>query len=161
MKKGKKKYYVFVTGYGLCRFKPTKSYCTATDIKMRKGKAKLPKGIRTASGKKWMFLDYYFTIEEMFTSKEEAINSIKVKEKTGVSDPIKVNFETLESIKEREEFDKNTLINVAESVVSFLDDENQMILHSGMHSDEPNLCDRVIALKSALKPFRKLEFKCE
>jgi len=68
--------YVFVTSYGLLKFRITKKKrVLANSPKQYKGQIKLPKGT-TIQGKRWANLDYWFTKSEIFNSKKSAISSL-------------------------------------------------------------------------------------
>lgn len=70
--------YVFVTGYGLCKFKGIESVTLLGSFnRQTKGDIKLPKGVKTTEGKKWMALDYWFFDHQVFSTKKEALCSHK------------------------------------------------------------------------------------
>lgn len=71
----KTKRWVFVNGYGLVRFKSTETVCYSDGSVQLHGKIKR-KGLRSGGGKKWIEHDYWYTAEQVFTSREEAIEDL-------------------------------------------------------------------------------------
>ena len=67
--------FVFVTGFGLVKFRITEKNKFATNLPTQfKGQVKLPKGSIMTNGNKWYELDYWFTKDQIFDSKKSAIS---------------------------------------------------------------------------------------
>ena len=79
----KTKRYVFVNGYGLVRFKSTESVTYSDGTIQLHGKIKR-RGLRSGGGKKWIQHDYWYNTDQVFTSREEAIQYLW--DSTGVSE---------------------------------------------------------------------------
>lgn len=60
--------FVYVNGYGLRPFRAL-SISRFNDQIQLKGQYKLPKNTVASNGKKWMDLDYWFTIDQIKTTK--------------------------------------------------------------------------------------------
>ena len=57
---------VYVTGHGLVPFRATNvSKSADADLIQLRGQYKLPKGSRLTNGKKWVDLDYWFTLDQI------------------------------------------------------------------------------------------------
>lgn len=70
--------FVFVTGYGLLKFRITKKERFLQNVPTQfKGQVKLPKGTTITNGKKWFDLDYWFTKDQIFNSKKSAISFLE------------------------------------------------------------------------------------
>lgn len=66
------KMYVNITAHGLCRFRVIEEgWNEDNDEVQYRGQYRLPKGIRTNSGKKWVDIDYWFTRWEIWTTLDE------------------------------------------------------------------------------------------
>lgn len=91
----KVKRWVFVNGYGLVRFKSTESVTYSDGTIQLHGKIKR-RGLRSGGGKKWIEHDYWYTAEQVFTSREEAIQYLW--DRTGISEKsISGSFDGTES----------------------------------------------------------------
>ena len=76
--------YVFVNGYGLCKFKSEAVWNFMENNKSTlqfQGKIKLPKGVRLGTGEKWKELNYYFTEEQIFKTEYDAIYKLLINTK--------------------------------------------------------------------------------
>jgi hypothetical protein len=56
--------FVFINGYGSVKFRPLEISTTGSDTQFR-GKIKLPKGIKSGEGKKWINHDYWFAVNQI------------------------------------------------------------------------------------------------
>lgn len=59
--------FVYVNGYGLRPFRAL-AISRFNDQIQLKGQYKLPKGTCTTNGKKWVDLDYWFTVDQIKTT---------------------------------------------------------------------------------------------
>lgn len=79
-KKKSLKRFVFVNGYGLVPFRIVDVIDNnLNEKKQYRGEIKLPLGVKTYDGKKWMEKDYTFLEKEVFDSVKAAIKSITIK----------------------------------------------------------------------------------
>ena len=72
----KKNLYVFTNGYGLVRFRIEKVHNAGKDTETYKGSIRLPKGITSTEGKKWLKYYYRFKLGEVFAGKKDAKRSL-------------------------------------------------------------------------------------
>lgn len=76
--------HVFVCGHGLVKFKSEIRRGFGEEIQYQ-GKIKLPKGLRTTAGKKWISHDYYYDDSQIFCCRNCGIESM-LKENEAVID---------------------------------------------------------------------------
>jgi hypothetical protein len=57
--------YVYVTGYGVCKFRATTLVMGDVDTIQLKGEYRLPDNVELCNGEKWVELNYYFTLDQI------------------------------------------------------------------------------------------------